>query len=457
MEAVKAEKVKSFFFFFIPFAIFLGLFFAYGPGIYDDSDQYINMHIHREPLYPFFLWIVRKVVGANWLIAAGIIQCFMAAVTIWLFARYIAERFCLHTWEMGIVVLLEIFPYVASRFFSATKLIITNSILSEALCMPLFTLFIMGCFRMLAEEEEKRFSCKCLITLLLALLLSLTRNQMMMTFIAWMIVMVVRILKRSDKHGKRLLRIGVVFFVMIMTFLLRGTVIKCYNLAFNGYFIPNTYGSVNILTNIVYASDREDGENIEDEEARRFFYLIYDTMDAEEMNYKYAGDSIEQKVRHLEASHDGIKYNIIEPTFYQAYIAEYDNNYILINLQADKMATKIIKGILPKCFFTWFLNYLMLAIFGMIRSIAVDRSIITWLTFLIYGAAMILTIMTLRRNRKPQDAAWLMGLALLIILGNVATVSITIMPLSRYMVYGFAPFYIAGFLLVIEWYREIKE
>lgn len=457
MEAVKAEKVKNFFFLFILLAILWGLFFAYGTGIYSDSDQYIKMHIHREPVYPFFLWIVRNIVGENWLIAVGLIQCLLTAVTIWLFARYIAERFRLNTWEMGIVILLELIPYVVSRFFSVTKLIIPNSVLSEALCMPIFTLFVMGCFRMLAEEEEKWFSFRCMSPLLLALLLSLTRNQMMMTLIAWMIVMAVRILKRTDDHGKRALRIGSVLLAMVMAFMLRGTIIKCYNLAFNGAFIHNTYGPVNILTNILYASDREDGDNIGDEEAKQFFYLFYDTLDAENMNYKYAGDSIEQKARHIEASHDTIKYNIIEPAFYQAYMAEYDNNYILINLQADKMATEIIKGILPKCFFRWFGNCLILAIFGMIRSIAVDYSVITWLTCFIYGLAVMLTIITMRRSRKSQDAVWLMGLALLLILGNVATVSITIMPLSRYMIYGFAPFYIAGFLLVIEWYRKRKS
>mgnify|MGYP000615182568 CR=1 FL=1 len=32
-------------------------------GIYNDSNQYIAMHIHREPLYSFFLWIFRSLFG----------------------------------------------------------------------------------------------------------------------------------------------------------------------------------------------------------------------------------------------------------------------------------------------------------------------------------------------------------------------------------------------------------
>ncbi len=33
---------------------FEGMFLIYGPGVYNDSEQYLQMHIHREPLYPLF-------------------------------------------------------------------------------------------------------------------------------------------------------------------------------------------------------------------------------------------------------------------------------------------------------------------------------------------------------------------------------------------------------------------
>lgn len=36
-------------------AFFLGMLAAWGVGVYNDSEQYIAMHIHREPLYPLFL------------------------------------------------------------------------------------------------------------------------------------------------------------------------------------------------------------------------------------------------------------------------------------------------------------------------------------------------------------------------------------------------------------------
>lgn len=44
-------------------AVFAALWLLGTTGIYNDSNQYIAMHIHREPLYSFFLWIFRSLFG----------------------------------------------------------------------------------------------------------------------------------------------------------------------------------------------------------------------------------------------------------------------------------------------------------------------------------------------------------------------------------------------------------
>ena len=42
---------------------FLGMLAVGGVGVYNDSEQYITMHIHREPLYPLFLAFFRVLCG----------------------------------------------------------------------------------------------------------------------------------------------------------------------------------------------------------------------------------------------------------------------------------------------------------------------------------------------------------------------------------------------------------
>ena len=52
------RKWKKFpFSWLIPVLFFAALWLLGTTGIYNDSNQYIAMHIHREPLYSFFLWM----------------------------------------------------------------------------------------------------------------------------------------------------------------------------------------------------------------------------------------------------------------------------------------------------------------------------------------------------------------------------------------------------------------
>ena len=123
--------------------------------------------------------------------------------------------------------------------------------------------------------------------------------------------------------------------VTILVFAARAFTVKCYNLVFNGHFINNTYGTVNTLTNILYAADREDGENIEEESARDFFYRMYDLTEERQANYKYAGSSWKEKTEHIEEWHDTVKYEMIEDVFYQTYDKAVTSDYIEQNLMSD--------------------------------------------------------------------------------------------------------------------------
>lgn len=452
-----AKRVKSGIFLILSAAVFLGIFAALGPGLYNDSDQYIKMHIHREPLYPLFLACLRAVFGEQWLTAMGIFQNLFAAFGVWAFAEYISRRFSLRLWEEIIVIIVELMPHVITMWFSSLHLFMTNSVMSEALCLPLFTFFIMECMKLWTQEGERAVRQAAIWSLVLAFLLSLTRSQMMLTLLMWLAVCGVRIVsgqeqKAASGRGK-LLRLLMAAAAVVLVFGMRTLTVKSYNLVFNGHFINNTYGTVNILTNIMYASDREDGEGIEDKEAGEFFYRMYDLMQERQANYKYAGSSVTEKTRHIEEWHDTIKFEMIEDVFYQTYDKNVTSDYIIQNLMADETAGRIIRGILPGCFAQWLYDYILIAHYGLIRSIALVHPLVNWAAAFIYLSAVWLTWMVWRRDsRNPAVAVML--IALLAILANVAAVSITIMCLSRYMIYGFMPFY-TGYLLLLREYGRL--
>ena len=77
---------------------------------------------------------------------------------------------------------------------------------------------------------------------------------------------------------------------------------------------------------------------------------------------------------------------------------------------------------------------------------------INWAALAIYLSAAAFSVMALGKDKK-SGAARVMGLALLFIAANVCATSLTIMCLSRYMIYGFSIFYMALFLLVVELVR----
>ena len=68
MTAVnKKERMMHLILLFSLLLFFVLMFILYGPGVYNDSDQYIKMHIHREPLYPLFLKLLRDFFGESFL------------------------------------------------------------------------------------------------------------------------------------------------------------------------------------------------------------------------------------------------------------------------------------------------------------------------------------------------------------------------------------------------------
>ena len=434
-------------------AFFLGMLAAYGVGVYNDSEQYIAMHIHREPLYPLFLAFFRLWGGEGYLTVAAAAQNLLTAVSIWVLAEYLTAHFGLRLWEELVVVALQIVPHLMTRYVSALHIFLENSVMSEALCIPLFQFFLYFLLRMLFEKRKRDRA----LSLLFAFFLSMTRGQMMTTILIWLAFLLLQeVLETAARRKVRIVRwIGPVIAV-VAVFGLRSLTVHVYNYAVTGYFMGNTYGQVNTLTNVIYACDEEDGEVFgEDSLERAFFERFYAEADALGANYKYGGDTFTERAQHLEASHDALKFQVLEADLSAYYFGLGQIDYYQQSRMSDEMAGIMLKKLLPVCFGQWLYDYILLCTYGFIRSVAVVHPLINWVTLLFYAGAVGLGAWQLWR-RGRSDAVWAMGVALLFIVANVCAASMTIMCLSRYMVYGFSFFYTAGFLLVREWAGTVR-
>ncbi|MBD5454312.1 MAG: hypothetical protein HDR30_08390, partial [Lachnospiraceae bacterium] len=287
-------------------------------------------------------------------------------------------------------------------------------------------------------------------SLLFAWLLSMTRGQMMAAILLWMVSAGWLFIFR--RQYKKLL---IVILAVVCAFGFRSLSVHTYNYFVTGYFMGNTYGPVNTLTNVIYACDREDGEVFEEGSLERnFFDTFYEEAEALSANYKYAGESVEERTSHLEDSHDVIKFQVLEADMSAYFFGLGEVDYYQQSSMSDEMAGKMLRKLLPVCFGQWFYDYLLLCRNGFIRSIAVVHKWINLAAFMIYLAAAGLMIAVFRKDKK-NPAVYMMGFALLFIAANVCATSLTIMCLSRYMIYGFSLFYMALFLLAVECRRVI--
>lgn len=420
---------------------FLGMLTAYGVGVYNDSEQYITMHIHREPLYPLFLAFFRQLCGNGWLFVAAAAQGILTAFGIWTLTGYLTARFGLRLWEEILLLFLQLAPHLVTRYVSAMHIFIENSVMSEALCLPLFSFFLYFLLRMLLEEKRR----DAVFALVFAWLLSMTRGQMMTTILLWALLLFGKLL--IQKKYRSLL---ILFAAVAAAFILRSLAVHVYNYAVTGYFMGNTYGKVNTLTNVIYACDEEDGEVFSAESLERtFFDDFYQKAMERELNHAFGGDGFGERAAHLEEKHDDLKFEVLEAGFSVYYFGLGKVDYYEQSSMSDEMAGKMMKKLLPACFGQWLYDYILLCRNGFVRSIAVLHPLITPIAFLLYLAAAGLALrQALVKHRF--EAAVVCLVAMLFIAANVCATSLTIMCLSRYMVYGFSIFYIALYLLLRE-------
>ena len=438
------RKWKKFpFSWLLPVLFFAALWLLGTTGIYNDSNQYIAMHIHREPLYSFFLWIFRSLFGeTKYLDIVRFLQNGLAAFSVIWLAESLKKRFDFGQWMEALVCLILLAPHIITPVFSASGLVLSNGVISEALGLPLFYLFTAQCMKMVYTRQRGA----ALSSLLLSLFLSLVRGQMMFTILLWLVFAGAVVIVEKKKLAKRLL---ICVVCTALAFGTRTLLVKSYNLVFNGYFINNTFGSVGLLANILYAADEEDAERIADQDARVMFELSYRLAKEQGATYQDAPEGFFNRAAHLEKWHDAIKFEMIEEPWRQLHDREGCIDYIPENVESDRIAATIVKSLLPAVLGRWLYDYLALACYGLIRSIAVVHPLLNWYALTAYLAYIVLAALAWRKNHN-SNAVWLAAFSLLAVLANVFATSMIIMCLSRYVIYGLPLFYVSGLMLLYE-------
>lgn len=452
------------------FLSFFGLLWYFAPiGIYPDSGSYISLQNGREPLYPaflaFFRFLFREKDTIVWLASSGqldsekamelinrwpalhvsmLVQSLFAAAACYDLTQSVRRAFHLKTAMTVLTGLCTLIPYVLTPLASASHMVLNKAVLTEGLAFPMSAMFAGCMIRGLYAQRERKGKYYG-AAFLWALLLALTRNQMLVAFAVWCAVIVFETLRQRRWKGFCLLGLSVLVFLGG-----RGLVNRIYNgIAHQGYTGTAT-GSYNMLTTLLYLSDDSDAEALSDASQRGLFLDMHAQMDAEGMTRASAPEGILNRAYHYEEYYDMIGFTIQQPCLFGYMEREGVPEGEQLRQLAD-MASQMDRELFPRLAGAYFSNYLATAVSGLTRSIAASGFLMGIYAAILYLLAVILMLYLWKKDRQSK-AALLMSFALLTICANVFATALMIMCLSRYMIYYTALFYIAGLLCLRELY-----
>lgn len=432
--------------FFVMVAIFCPV------TMYGDSEQFVSMHVHREPVYPLFLWFFRTILEEGiYLDVVSWVQNLFNAFASILLLRFFVKEFNLNHLKKILAVIFILLPHIVTPLMSHEHIVLSSAIMNEAIGLPLFLIHIVVTLSYIYRGKKSTM----IGSAALALVLSLIRGSMMITLIAWMLIVAARLI--YEKRWKFVLTPAL---VMLLLFSVRGTIFKTYNYIVNDIYVATVCGNMNLVTNIFYASDREAGELIEDELSRELYYEIYDAAWEQGLNYRFAESNLYDKTIHLENSHDTLKFDYILQITADYYYANIGEDYLERNIWQDQICANMANDLLPACIGRWIGQYFLLAINGLARSIAFvhPMTVVPCVILLVFAFGLSIVSFIKKRHEKAGLAVII---ALMMIFANAFGTATVIMCLSRYMIYGFSLFYISFGILFFgfceDWLKYIRS
>lgn len=459
-------------------AFFCFLFLYYGVGQYPDSVTYTGYNTGREPLYPLFLALCRKLAGeAHFLWMAALLQNVLAFFSFWYLYCFFVRQFQLNLLFRIAALAVILAPNLMTSVFAPSGIVLTNAILSEGLTVSLYPLFVTLLLESFYREKKGWFPA---MSYGAALLLSLTRGQLMTMLLVWFVVLAVSAVrgmlqKKKAQDGSKgagdrkkraqMIRacagtVLILFAATLFGFVLRQAVVRGYHAAMTDSVVrTNTGGNVTLLTNVLYSADEaaiaaaEEGLSAKD---AAVLHEIYAQMREQGLCVSDAGSGFHARILHHEDSHDKIKFDILGELLSESVWEEWDMlpegmvpDGRLMPVEEDHAAGRLMKAVLPHCVGGFLKTYLYVAAGGFVRTVALLTPLFSAYALLIYVVAAALMCYLFKRAGS-RDGAWLMAAVLLMTAANVCATALTIMCLSRYMIYNMTLFYLAGLVCVWE-------
>lgn len=360
---------------FANLAAYIGFALIDGPVWCRDSNSYATMDYTREPIYPTFLWLMRKLFGENmmvhgwdltdrlggkapameplYLMAVIVVQSILAAVTVWLLSKLCYEISGKLRYAAAANLVMWGVDFL-NRFGAKRGSTYTQSIMTEGFGVSFYILFLLSLFQYLRQRRRMELGNEVLwkrylrLSVLMMVLCASQHKQLTITLIIFAAAAIfadLRLLIRYrsfvktgnqaanqsgqqcfGKTGTRkealswlsrdaaaLLCAGVLIFLI-------GHV---YNLTFHGVWSFHTGSADKIDSTLLYTVTEEDAELFASNEKaapddadnlRELFLSIEEELAGQQLRYVDApSGSWVELCSHYADSYDIIGFEVLDP------------------------------------------------------------------------------------------------------------------------------------------------
>ncbi len=481
VKALKNKDIESFriLVFVLPLIFYMTTALVDGPVWCVDSQSYVSMDFSREPVYPIFLMLFRKIFEAfdfvgtihgqpSYLFAVVLVQsmlwvysAYYLAINLYKFLVGICGRN--RAYILGVIaVLFQMGVAALNRFVAGRGSMYSESIMTESLAMPLFVIFSVMLWKLFINFSLKGF----VSVLLMTVLMSSIRKQMLITILVWSAMAFFFYLI----SGKRNIKLFMLTLCgAVISFALIGIIDRSYNLCVRGVFEEHIGNSKGALDTLLYTASAEDaalyedyGENSEFPGLSDLYTEIYEECRERELLIDFApgyelGDKSNifnsdwvNMTLHYSDSYDVIGFEVVQvkcDDYVSEYFPELDGVQAQIKenqVEAELMSVLMKKDI--KAVFTGHggaVLYVLTAnvVKAFVYSIAnMTPGILIGISAFIYFLYML--IMVKLRLQNNREVFLLASIVILGIAINSVVTGSMIFPQGRYMCYGMGLFYL---------------
>lgn len=462
--------------------------------LFDDSHTYIEKWYTEGvmPLYPLFIRLNLFMFGEELFLTAVVAeQAVLATVCTMVLTAVIKKQFSLRCSEAYVIYAFSLIPFT----IELPTAMITHMVLTEGLAYALFYLFAVILLKAVWERSGRWLAAGWFM----ALFLSLIRSQLLLLFAVWL-VMLLYVTARGKSTGARKAGILALALAGGMALGLLGGIM---NLRINSAYqnlvqraaakadreaeeekksdeeqaaeqeekaedtpdgksrelnavSVSQYASL-FFSRGMYEADYEDYLLFEEEETQQLFLYLYEAADAEKCRYEYAGGGLWiwkdivggiGKVGKIGFTKQNEFYHETRPeVFEEDYNGLSNRNYIVIG-------TTLLKA----HFGRFLCHSLLLLPQGFICTVFFQIAPLYLLchliTLFLYVSAAGLMIWAYADAKVRRDGAELMVFVLGTNLVMVLLISLVFFGQQRYLFYTFGLFYMAYFLLLLEWWKQ---